>query len=158
MIKRGKGHNKRKPTALKILHGEKRPERLNLNEPKPIPIAPQCPDYLSESAKKEWAEMSPELERLGLLTKLDGQAFACLCQDMATMKELCALMAKTSPIVKGKKDGTWVQNPIYKQYAQTEFQVRSFLNEFGMTPSSRSKITVAKPEEEESPFKRLCNR
>lgn len=41
MAIRGK---KPKPTNLKILEGNPGKRPLNLNEPKPIPIAPECPD------------------------------------------------------------------------------------------------------------------
>jgi len=67
---------KLKPTAIKILEGNPGKRPLNLNEPKPLQIAPECPDWLLDEAKKEWKRLAPELERLGLLTILDMAAFA----------------------------------------------------------------------------------
>ena len=44
---------KPKPTAIKILEGNPGKRPLNLNEPKPLQIAPECPDWLLDEAKKE---------------------------------------------------------------------------------------------------------
>ena len=78
--------SKPKPTAIKILEGNPGKRLLNLNEPKPLQIAPECPDWLLDEAKKEWNRLAPELERLGLLTIIDEMAFAGFCQSYAKWK------------------------------------------------------------------------
>ena len=52
---------KPKPTKLHILNGN--PSRLDLeekikNEPIPQSIAPECPDWLLDEAKKEWNRLA----------------------------------------------------------------------------------------------------
>jgi len=49
---------KPKPTAIKILEGNPGKRPLNLNEPKPLQIAPECPDWLLAEAKKEWNRLA----------------------------------------------------------------------------------------------------
>ena len=70
---------KPKPTVLKLLHGERNKDRINVNEPKPTPKAPKCPTWMSKEGRKEWRRLAPELERLGLLTKADLAMFAAYC-------------------------------------------------------------------------------
>jgi phage terminase small subunit len=67
---------KPKPTHLKVLSGNPGRRPLPESEPKPQPVAPPCPDWLPEEARAKWDELAPELERLGLLTAVDGPAFA----------------------------------------------------------------------------------
>ncbi len=76
----GKQGRKPKPTNLKILHGNPGKRPLNLNEPKPMKVVPTCPPHLMPDAKAEWERMSDKLYSLGLLTEIDGTAFAIYCQ------------------------------------------------------------------------------
>lgn len=45
---------KPKPTNLKILEGNPGKRPLNLKEPKPLQIAPECPKWLKTLAKDIW--------------------------------------------------------------------------------------------------------
>ena len=68
-----------KPVELKILEGTARPEDLRRNEPRPQPVAPTMPrGVLPKRARKLWRELAPKLERVGILTEVDGPAFALL--------------------------------------------------------------------------------
>jgi len=98
---------KPKPTKLKIIEGNPGKRPLNENEPIPQSIAPECPDWLSDDAKKEWKRLAPELERLGLLTVLDMAAFAGYCQSYAKLKKS---MLKT---YKSLRSRIWI-NSIFK--------------------------------------------
>ena len=51
-----------KPTALKILEGNRGKRALNTDEPKPKSGAPKCPSFLSPEAKKEWRRIVRALE------------------------------------------------------------------------------------------------
>ena len=71
------------PTAIKELEGNPGKRPLNSNEPKPDTTAPKCPKWLEPEAKKEWKRLSIEMERIGILTKVDMAAFAAYCQAYA---------------------------------------------------------------------------
>ena len=139
---------KPKPTALKILEGNPGRRPLNLNEPKPIPIAPECPDWLFDDAKKEWKRLAPELERLGLLKIIDKMAFVGLCQSYAIYKKASEFIKKngtTYRIPRTDKSGkvTSVYIAPFPEVAvanQSLKQIRAFATEFGLTPSSRGRI------------------
>ena len=44
---------------------------------------PGCPKHLLPEAKKEWRRIAPELQNLGLISKLDRTALALYCQAYA---------------------------------------------------------------------------
>src|SRR5690349_2306499 len=78
-----------KPVELHVLNGNpghKTKAQLERNYPKPAPVAPKCPDWLDKDAKKEWARVAPELEKLGLIAKMDMAALAGYCQAYSEWK------------------------------------------------------------------------
>ena len=94
--------------------------------------------------------MSRELVSLGLMTKIDRAALAAYCQAWARWIQAEEEIRKSSCIVKSPS-GYPIQNP-WLAVANTALkQMRAFLTEFGMTPSSRSRVTVSKPEKKD-PF------
>jgi len=139
---------KNKPTALKILEGNPGKRPLNLNEPKPIQIAPECPDWLPDEAKKEWKRLAPALERLGLLTIIDEMAFAGLCVSYALWKSSVEFIKKngtTYRIPKTNKEGKVISVYIAAfpevVIANNALNfIKAFATEFGLTPSSRGRI------------------
>jgi len=130
---------KPKPTALKQLEGNPGRRPLNLNEPKPVRSAPRCPDWLEAEAKREWRRASKQLESLGILTEIDMTAFAGYCQAYARWKEAEEFITKHGTIVK-TPSGYWQQVP-QVSIAQTYLKIMGrFCEQFGLTPSSRSRI------------------
>ncbi|MGB3346641.1 MAG: phage terminase small subunit P27 family [Candidatus Humimicrobiia bacterium] len=139
---------KPKPTALKILEGNPGKRPLNENEPKPIPIDLKCPDWLLAEAKEEWKRLAPELERLGLLTKIDKVSFEAYCQSYAKWKKAEKFLKKHGMTIKiPQKDeyGNVVSIQV-KKFPEVSIaneclkQIRSFASEFGLTPSSRGRL------------------
>ena len=132
---------KPKPTAIKALEGNPGKRSLNTGEPKPKKKAPRCPSWLEEEAKKEWKRMSKQLEDLGILTEIDMAAFAGYCQAYARWKEAEEFITQHGTIVK-TPSGYWQQVP-QVSIAQTYLKImNSFAEQFGLTPSSRSRIVA----------------
>jgi len=125
---------KPKPINLKILEGNPGKRPLNLNEPKPLQIAPECPKWLKPLAKKIWKRLYPELERLGLLTIIDEMAFAGLCQNYAIYIETEKYLEKNGRVIK-TKSGTVKSCPEVAISNNALKFVRSFASEFGLAPS-----------------------
>jgi len=130
-----------KPTAIKLLEGNPGKRPLNKNEPLPKQLPPKCPSHLDRRAKREWKRMAPLLENLGLLTEIDGTAFGIYCQAYSTWVEATEKVKKTGMIVKAPS-GYPIQNPYLAIANKAVDQMRAFLAEFGMMPSSRSRISV----------------
>ena len=153
----GKQGRKPIPSSLKQLQGNPGKRPLNDHEPKPRAVLPRCPPHLSEEAKKEWRRVSRMLHQLGLLTEADVTALALYCQVYGRWIEAEKKLASFGMLIKTPNDLP-MQSP-YLSIANRCFdQLKSMLTEFGMTPSSRSRLSVAQPEEEEDDFLTWMNR
>lgn len=142
-----------KPTALKIIEGNPGRRPLNHDEPKPSLGAPKCPTWLDLEAKREWRRIVPELDRIGLLTKVDGTALAGYCQAYSRWREAEEVLSRDG-LTFSTPNGYVQQRPevaIAQKYLTI---VKTFCAEFGLTPSARGRMTVPDKGngEEESPF------
>jgi P27 family predicted phage terminase small subunit len=159
---------KPKPLSLHVINGN--PSKLNLEEkiasqPKPKPIAPKCPEWLKKdkAAYQEWKRVAPELERLGLLTSVDGAALEGYCKAYSRWLEAEQFMDKEIEDKKGEKKaiGTYyrIQSKTGSSYYQQLPQVaiaqkylqiaKAFMAEFGLTPSSRGRMQLPSEQNED---------
>jgi P27 family predicted phage terminase small subunit len=150
----GKQGRKPTPTSLKALQGNPGKRPLNDQEPRPRTVLPRCPAHLSPEAKAEWKRVSKMLHRLGLLTEMDTTALALYCQTYSRWVEAEKKLASFGLLI--KTSGDLPQQSPYLSIANKTFnQMRAMLVEFGMTPSSRSRLAVLPPQEEENdPFQK----
>lgn len=58
-------------------------ERDGEQQVEPEIAIPDCPKHLLPEARKFWKRLTPELEKLGLITKIDQAALALACQEWA---------------------------------------------------------------------------
>lgn len=144
---------KPKPSHLKEVEGNPGKRPLNENEPRPRPVAPACPRWLPPEAKKEWKRVAPILKRLGLLTEIDGDALMAYCWAVHRFKHAARMLlpgedGKYKDIVT-TPNGHYQANPYVTMANQALKEMRAFQTEFGMTPSSRSRITLPGLEEDD---------
>lgn len=148
-----------KPTRIKEIEGNPGKRALNKREPRPESALPPCPEHLDAEAKAEWGRISPELMRLGLLASLDRAALAAYCQAWSRWVEAETNLRKFGTVIKTAK-GYPIQNP-YLGIANTAIDImRKFLTEFGMTPSSRSRISAGETDDEpqkDDPWQQFSN-
>jgi P27 family predicted phage terminase small subunit len=137
------------PTALKLLRGgDKNKNRTNLEEPQPtVTPNPDPPDWLDEEAKQEWLRLAPMLGRLGVLTETDAQALAGYCETWATWKTATQKLRQFGMVIKVKEGDLPVISPYVKIAHNATVQMRAYLVEFGMTPSSRARVHATKQPE-----------
>lgn len=136
---------KPKPTALKELAGNPGKRPLNRSEPKPAATLPTCPRHLTGEARREWRRMGGELARMGVVTVVDRAALAAYCQAWARWVDAEGQVAKLGTIVK-TANGNLIQNPYLAVANRAMEQMTRLAAEFGMTPSSRSRVQVAERE------------
>ena len=148
---------KPKPTRLKVLHGTVRKDRTNPHEPDVKSAIPTCPRELSPVAKREWKRVARELAGMGLLSKIDRAALAGYCQAWATWIEAQAALRKHGVIMKSP-NGYPIQSPYFSIAAKSFEQMRLMLAEFGMSPSSRTRVHATPPPTEDDAFERWRNR
>jgi P27 family predicted phage terminase small subunit len=153
-----------KPTVLKQLHGDIHKARWNKNEPKPAVSRPTCPQHLSPSARYQWGIIVPELLKLGLLTNIDRAELAMYCQawgDWADARKELNKLTKMSPnrmaFLYKTTNGNLVVNPLMFVANKAEERMQKYLIEFGMTPSSRTRIATDVRPESEDPIDQILN-
>lgn len=146
MAQRGR---KPKPAAVKMLEGSPGKRKLDMSEPQPEKKAPRCPSWLEEEAKKEWKRMARQLEQLGILTEIDMAAFAGYCQAYARWKEAEEYISENGTIMKAPSG--YCQQVPQVSIAQTYLKIMNrFCEQFGLTPSARSRIVTEHGEDKES--------
>lgn len=134
------------PTNLKALRGNPGKRRLNANEPDPVPAIPTCPSHLNDVGKKEWRRVTKELLALGIISKLDRAAVGAYCDAYSRWAEAATQIQKYGLIFKAPS-GYPMPSPYLAILHTALDQMRAFLTEFGMTPSSRSRVKVANPKQ-----------
>lgn len=157
----GRGR-KPEPTALKLLRGNPGKRAINKREPKPRKVRPRCPTWLDADAKAKWKQLIPELEAVGVLTIIDGDALANYCQVWARWKRAEEFIQKTGDCYPIKNpDGTlkYLQQVPQVSIARGLLQIlRVYQQEFGLTPSARTRIEVRDAAKAEDEFEAFLNR
>ena len=138
-----------KPSSLVLLEGNRSKRPLNTREPKPRQVRPKCPAHLDEAAVTEWKRLVPILSKMRVLTEADGIALANLCQAISTMVKAQEQMNKNGILYK-TKSGYIQQSPLLGIVNSQVEIINRLCREFGLTPSSRTRI-MAERDEEGSP-------
>ena len=151
------------PSNVHLLRGNpsKKPIADLVDGFQPEVEIPGCPRHLLPEARKEWRRITPELERYGLISKLDRSALALYCQAWARWvwaeeqlqrAQAQAQAAMAIAAAEGKPyeggDGITVQTPNgHMTYSphwvisnKAMEQVNKYLASFGLDPASRSKV------------------
>lgn len=138
---------KPKPTSLKILHGNPGKRPLNDREPEAKPEIPEPPDHMTERQREIWNRFGREMKAAGVLTKLDAVAYEMLCRAYVASVEAAEKVAEHGPVWMEKGDGKipkFAYSPYWAVQNREEKKLLALLAEFGLTPSSRTRIKVDK--------------
>lgn len=139
---------KAKPTALKELEGNPGKRAVNHQEPKPDVAIPECPAHLKGAARTEWKRITEELLALKMISKIDRAALAICCTAWADYVKACNKLEKEGEVIISEQGGMY-QNPWVAIKKRSMDQVMKFYAEFGMSPSSRTRLKVDTPTEED---------
>lgn len=142
---------KPKPTKLKVLQGTFRTDRANKNEPMPDPCIPEAPDHLSKEALIEWGRITNELKKLGLITNIDMVALAMYCQCWGRVIRYEKIVAEKGELYKTASGHIQI-SPAMCVLNKSMEQSHKFLTEFGLSPSSRTKVTAANQQKIDDPW------
>lgn len=143
---------KPKPPVLKILEGN--PGKRSINTDVPVPrkdVRPKAPVWLEPEAKREWRRVAPELERLDLLCLLDQAALAMYCQAYARWKKAEVVLSKDGTTYEyTNKFGAVniLPRPEVAISSAAQKTMRAICAEFGLTPSSRGRMTLPKKDDD----------
>jgi P27 family predicted phage terminase small subunit len=136
------------PSKIKQLQGTERADRKNHHEPISDAIDPKAPSHLKGNAKKEWNRMIEIFENMNLLTKMDRSALEQYCVCYGRWIDVEKEIVKHGTISISEKGVPFI-SPRVNLSSMMLKQMKSFLSEFGMTPSSRTRLHVEKPTEED---------
>jgi P27 family predicted phage terminase small subunit len=138
------------PTRLKVLRGTLRTNRTNHDEPKTTP-APESFDQPPEelagdaAAIAEWARVVPTLRVIGIIAAIERSALIALCQHWSRYVDAHQHIRTEGMVIPGEKGP--IINPYLMVADQAFKNCKTLWVEFGLTPSSRSKISaIPKPE------------
>ena len=155
------------PTALKILSAGRGRRPKASTEPAPTLGEPEMPAWLNDEAKAEWCRIVPELSAVGVLTVVDRAALAAYCAAWSELRAATNLIDKEGRLIdvdvyareSGEKVGARrVVHPAVKLQREAFGLVKAFLVEFGLSPSSRTRITARPKQDEADPLQALIDR
>jgi P27 family predicted phage terminase small subunit len=117
---------------------------------------PPTPKHLSAEARKEWKRITPELLKLGLLTRIDGAALELYCRAYGRLEQVeRAITARqaaahadgldvTDALMFTTPTGFMRESILSRMAADLSTQVDRYLASFGMSPSARSRVTASR--------------
>ena len=130
-----------KPTAIRILEGTQRgPAKREPSMPAGVPPMPERL-AVDKVAVEKWHELAGILTRMGVLTTGDGEALATLC-EVHSAEQSCLMQLRAGGAVMHTDLGGVKPNPAGPMYRSLVAMKASLLSEFGLTPSSRTKLAT----------------
>ena len=136
---------KPKPTAIKQLAGN--PGKRPLNDAEAAPALldgiPYAPRHLTKEGQAEWRRIVAELDAAGLVTVIDLGPLEGYCAAYGRWVRAETELKETGLLVR-TVNGNVIQNPILSIANKALDQMMRAAAEFGMTPSARSRVSVAR--------------
>ena len=154
---------KRKPDHLKIVSGTAQPCRMNDAAPKPAADLPDPPEWLSTRGAELFLQLVAIVDSMGIASSADAAMLAMAASRLEEVEITTAIIEDggrffTSQMELDEEGRVISQqikaHPAVAQRSEAMRHAQSLLAEFGLSPATRSKVSVnTKPEE--NPFKAL---
>jgi P27 family predicted phage terminase small subunit len=146
------------PTAIRQVRGNPGKRPLPKNEPAVELATPPCPDYFTDDQQVAWAELAERLVDMKVLTLGDGAALELLFAAYMEWRYAADIvtdegMTYTTTTESG--DVMYRPRPEVAIAADAWRRVTSMLREFGLTPSSRTKVATAGGAKKQNAFLEL---
>ena len=149
---------KKLPTEIKELKGtlQKCRELDNQMKPEKIVDLPYPPEYLNDDGKREWYAIIKEYNKLGMISKLDLSMLGLYCNEIATYIEMTNKLKDKDRIMVFKNPDNSIkyaaQVPYQKIANDALAKALKIAIEFGLTPSSRTRISTGQLGDNDDPF------
>jgi phage terminase small subunit len=125
----------RKPTALRVLHGDKMPPR------EPVPHSAVTGEIakpaMSPGAQAEWDRIAPEMIRLGVLTEWDVGLFVEWCELLILLR---AARVRAAQELTGKLVIAPGAPTALASYSRALVNSMALAGRFGLTPADRARL------------------
>ncbi len=155
-----------KPTIQKKLGGTLQPSRTNAQEPVPDVCLPLLPDWLSERGRQYWDTIGAVLLNMKVVTAGDGSALMLLVESLAEWAEArqAIIGADGAPglglVYEMQTEGGQTMrrpNPEVAMASDAMKRSLNMLREFGLTPSSRGKVSALGDGDGKDPFAEMMD-
>ncbi len=133
------------PTKLHLLRGNPGKRKRNPREPQPTDAIPECPSHLDERAAEEWNRVVPRLTQMRVLADVDRASLAAYCVVWSRWVDAEDRLARFGTVIKSPS-GYAIQSPFLGIANRCIKQLQELSSEFGMTPSSRTRVVALKEE------------
>lgn len=134
------------PTVVRFLRNNPGKRRINREEPTPNELSTGWPDELSgdEVARAEWTRTIVPLIDIGQITAADRAFAIAHCELWSTWRSQVLEASKHPHVVKAGSSNHPIPNPARGMANKTMQLLAKVDSELGLTPSSRSRVTVDK--------------
>ena len=127
-----------KSNRLKILSGSKNARKPPKKPKEKLPMW-ECPSHVFDHGKELWNRVGPILLHSGIMNELDRGCFEGLCSIYDRLLKFQAILREDGPLVDDKR-GAQKKHPISTAISQHGALFKAYCQDFGMTPSSRSRL------------------
>ena len=136
------------PTSLRLINGNPGKRPISKTEAMPDVLEPITPEHLSVDGLAEWVRIMPLLLKNRLVTEIDTVALALYCQAygrwvMAERKITLMQADGDDGFTTEAPSGYLVQNPYLSIANRAMEDCHKYLQQFGLSPSSRTRISVS---------------
>jgi P27 family predicted phage terminase small subunit len=97
------------------------------------------------------------LHTLGILTRIDRAVLAAYCQTWSRWVKLEAIVQRVGETILDKDTGRLYTNPYLTALNQALRQMLSFGSELGLTPASRTRLSVSPLTDERDELERFLD-
>lgn len=123
--------------------------------------APEMPDYLDEHGQDKWAELVTDLSSMKVISSECRELMIAYCVAYSGWRRCLVLVNQIGPVMTSRNlDGSikLSRNLVSIELHKYRTQMNKLLPEFGLTPSSRTRLVAFKAMEENDPFVTLLSR
>ncbi len=132
-----------KPTALKVIEGNRGKRAAPRNEPDPVYLNDLTPPaHLPPDAAAIWVDLAPRLRQALLLTELDTLALEWLCVAAAQHRKATEQTGADRMIVRNAETGSLSPSPWLIVQSMAFKRAKALCDAFGMTPAARARVVV----------------
>ncbi len=150
-----------KPTAIRLLDGNPGKRPLNTREPRPRPGVPRSPSDLNDEGKRVWRRLVAELRRMGVVATVDADALEGYVRTYLRWKAAERFLEEHGAVYPIRDEQGRIK--CMAQFPQVAIArnllliLKSYQQEFGLTPASRTRLQIPWPDERK-PWDGVTNR
>ncbi len=130
------------PAAVKILHGETRPSRVNFEEPLPRQVEPVRPREMDDRAQRIWHHVLREMASAGVILAADRDVLRTYCEAVSSYERNVAMLIQAGSVIRASRDRGLVVNPFHRVVREEREAIRLLARELGLSPAARAGLRM----------------